>query len=274
MSKRDVYRVLPVITTCAAFFFACVQADAGSSASIARQAPAGAVESASNHMPPDPLAAMSAEPRQEDVGDSLMARKRYQAAIEAYKKTVPVSAAVWNKMGIAYQLLSDPEDAANCYRRSLKMDRRNASVLNNLGTIYDAEKRYGDAERMYHDALRIDAKSALIRKNLGTALIAAHKYKKGWAEYQKALAIDPQIFDQSDAPRVSDPASLQDRGAMNYMMARGCAQAGKTDCAVNYLRMALIEGYTNPKKIALDRDFAALHGQPAYEELLEQQTKR
>ena len=274
MSKREVYRALPVITTCAAFFFVCVQAGAGAPSATARQASTGAVESASNHMPPEPLAVMSAEPKQEEMGDSLMARKRYQAAIEAYKKVEPLSAAVWNKMGIAYQLLLDPEDASSCYRRSLRLERRNASVLNNLGTIYDAQKRYSDAERMYHDALRIDSKSALILKNLGTALIAEHKYKKGWAEYQKALVIDPQIFDQNDAPRVADPASLEERGAMNYMMARGCAQAGKTDCAVNYLRMALIEGYTNPKKIALDRDFAALHGQPAYEELLQQQTKR
>ena len=34
-----------------------------------------------------------------------MARQRYQAAIEAYKKAPRDSAEAWNKMGVAYQLM-------------------------------------------------------------------------------------------------------------------------------------------------------------------------
>jgi hypothetical protein len=55
---------------------------------------------------------------------------------------------------------------------------------------------------------------------------------------------------------------------MNYYMARGCVRAGMNDCAIDYLRMALNEGFTNPKKIEADSEFASLRGIPAFEQLL------
>jgi len=59
---------------------------------------------------------------------------------------------------------------------------------------------------------------------------------------------------------------------MNYYMAKGCVRAGQTDRAIEYLRMALNEGYTNPKKIQADNEFAVLRGTPAFEELIASQT--
>ena len=56
---------------------------------------------------------------------------------------------------------------------------------------------------------------------------------------------------------------------MNYYMAIGCARAGMTSCAVDYLRMALNEGYTTPRKIAARHDFAGIRGVPEFEHLLE-----
>ena len=44
-----------------------------------------------------------------------MAHHRYQAAIEAYKQAPQNSAAVWNKMGIAYQMMFNLPDATRCY---------------------------------------------------------------------------------------------------------------------------------------------------------------
>ena len=58
----------------------------------------------------------------EERGDSLMEQQRYQAALVAYSKVGQPSAAVWNKMGIAHQLLFDPKNANRCYKQSLKLD--------------------------------------------------------------------------------------------------------------------------------------------------------
>jgi len=233
-------------------------------------APAQAVsaEPASLTQPRRTEPALKVQPSAEQMGDSLVAHQRYQAAIEAYKNGPRDSAALWNKMGIAYQMMFNQTEALHCYQTALRLDPRNSHVLNNLGTLYDAEKRYGDAEHMYRRALAAEPKSALVEKNMGTALLAQHKYKKGWEAYQAAMAIDPHIFETDPGLRVDNPATVEERGAMNYYMARGCVRAGMNDRAIEYLRMALSEGFTNPKKLVEDNEFASLHGLPAFEQLL------
>jgi hypothetical protein len=57
-------------------------------------------------------------------------------------------------------------------------------------------------------------------------------------------------------------------------MAKGCVRAGMNDCAIDYLRMALNEGFTNPKKIEADGEFAGLKGVPAFRELLAEQQRQ
>jgi len=213
-------------------------------------------------------------PTPEEVGDAMMGRQRYQAAIEAYKRAPSSAPDVWNKMGIAYQLMFNLADAARCYQASLRLDGKNSRVLNNLGTVYDAEKEYGSAERLYRRALKFDPRSALINKNLGTNLLAQRKYKKGWEAYKTALEIDPGIFKASNGPRVQNPASVEERGAMNYYMAKGCVRAGMNDCAIDYLRMALNEGFISTKKIEADSEFAVLRGMPAFQQLLAEQTRQ
>jgi len=214
------------------------------------------------------------QPTQEDVGDALMTHQRYQAAIAAYKNATNPSAVLWNKMGIAYQMMFNLEEALRCYQASLKLDPQDTHVLNNIGTVYDSQKDYRAAERYYRRALRIRPDSALVNKNLGTNLLAQHKYDKGWEAYQMALSIDPNIFERNIGLRVDNPASTQERGAMNYYMAKGCARAGRSERAIEYLRSALNEGFTNPKRIVADGEFASLRGVPAFEQLMAAQTTR
>jgi tetratricopeptide (TPR) repeat protein len=207
----------------------------------------------------------------EVVGDALMIHKRYQAAIEAYRQASQESPGVWNKLGIANQMMYDLEEATRCYQASLKLNPNNPHVLNNLGTVYESQKRYADAERMYRRAIRLEPGSALAYKNLGTALLVQHKFVKGWGAYQTALSLDPKIFVDRATPKAADPGTAQDRGAMNYYMARGCVRAGMNACAIDHLRRALNEGFTDNKKIQADSEFAGLRGDPAFEQLLASQ---
>jgi tetratricopeptide (TPR) repeat protein len=210
-------------------------------------------------------------PTPEQVGDALMAHQRYQAAIESYKRDSKPSAALLNKTGIAYQLMLNLTDAVRCYQASLKLEPKNANVLNNLGTTYDALKQYRNGEKLYRKALKIEPRSALILKNLGTNLLAQHKYQKGWEYYKAALSADPSIFDRNTRPRVENPASVTERGAMNYYMAKGCVRAGMPERAIQYLRAAINEGFTSPRKIDADVEFASLHGIPEFDALIAQE---
>ena len=230
-------------------------------------------------LPPNPqeteltTAIPAIPPTPEQVGDALMTHPRYQAAIEAYQTAGGRSATAMNKMGIAYQMMFDLEDAVRCYRASLKLDPHNPHVYNNLGTVYDGLRQYRNAERMYRKALKLEPGSSLILKNLGSDQLAQHKYKQGWESYKAALALDPNIFrENSSTISVTNPGSIEERGAMNFYMAKGCVRAGMTERAIEYLRMALNEGFTNSKKIIADREFAGLRGIPAFERLLASQS--
>lgn len=203
----------------------------------------------------------------EEVGDALMFHKRYQAAIGEYKKA-PDSSYAWNKMGMAHQLMFNLKDAVRSYQKALKINPHNCYALNNLATAYDSLKEGGKAEHLYREAAKLDPKNALIRKNLGTNLIAQHKYQQGWETYQDALALDSKIFERHVSSVVPNNVAVGERGAMNYYMARGCARAGRHECALDFLRKSVLQGFVNAKKIADDREFAVLLSLPEFQELL------
>ncbi len=171
-------------------------------------------------------------------------------------------------MGVAYQMMFALKDAAHCYKESLKLDRENSIALNNLGTIDDQLKDFASGERMYRKALKLDPNNALFLKNLGTNLLVQGKYDRGWDAFKQALAINPQVFENHFGPQTDDPIPARARGAANYYKARSCARAGLADCAVNYLRQALHEGFVTSSKIALDSEFSLLRANPDFQQLL------
>lgn len=254
---------------CAAFallagFLVC-QAPADPASQLARSAPRAQT------IPAATIAAPLNEVTPEQLGDALMIHQRYQAAIDAYRNAPPDTARIWNKMGVAYQLMFDNHDAERCYRKALKLDPKNAKVLNNLGSVYMQLKLYPSAEHIYRQAIHLNPQSALFRKNLGTAYLAEGKYKKGWKEYESALALDSSVFSRITGMRVENPASLRDRGAMNFYMAKSCAHAGLFPLAVEYLRLALNEGFTNPKKILADVELSRMRIAPEFQQLMASQ---
>lgn len=206
-------------------------------------------------------------PTPEELGDALMLHQHYQAAIEAYGKATP-SSDVWNKTGIAYQMMFSNSGAERCYKESLKLNPKNAHALNNYGSLYFSLKQFSQAERMYSKALALEPRSTAVQLNLGTDLIAENRYEDGWKHYQAALKIDPQAFENTGSLRIGNPALAQERGAVNYYLARGFAVAGKVSTAIDHLRKALDQGFTSPRKIEADENFAALRGTPAYQDLL------
>ncbi|MFZ0303887.1 MAG: tetratricopeptide repeat protein [Terracidiphilus sp.] len=200
-----------------------------------------------------------------------MEQQRYQAALVAYSKVGQPSAAVWNKMGIAHQLLFDPKNANRCYKQSLKLDPEHAETLNNLATLADASKDFSAAERLYRKALSIEPDAARIFKNLGTNLLMQHRYSESSDAYSQALALDPNILDVYAGPTVEAAVSTRDRGEESYLWARNCARAGLNDCAIANLRHAFDEGSATTKQVANDKDFVPLRQTPAFERLLAQQ---
>lgn len=210
-------------------------------------------------------------PTDEQKGDFLIVHHEYQAAIDAYSRVAQPSAALWNKMGIAYQMLFDPKNAARCYRECLRLDPGHTGALNNLATIDDERDDFTAAERLYRQALAVNPRSAMVLKNLGTNLLLQHRYRESSEAYAQALAVDPHILDHSSGPTTVARATTRDRGEESYLEARSCARAGLDGCAIDHLRRAFNEGFATPQKVAKEDDFASLRQTPAYVRLLEEQ---
>jgi Flp pilus assembly protein TadD len=279
--NRFVRRISSYVT-CAAFAFsgtlpsyleaqvfspvsATTKADtSGASTAQAEHAP---LSSNSTQGAAQPSPALSTE----DMADLHMAHRRYQAALQTYALVEPKSASTWNKIGIANQQLFMNDEAKKSYERALKLDPKNGDAMNNLGSIYYSLKQYSIAEHYYRKALKIHPQSALIYKNLGTDLLAQDKYKKGRECYQAALAKDPEIFERSNNLRIGDPTPTIKRGAINYNLAKSYASIGMAARAVDYLRMAIDEGYADRKRVMADREFATLRGFTPFEQLLAEQ---
>jgi hypothetical protein len=55
---------------------------------------------------------------------------------------------------------------------------------------------------------------------------------------------------------------------MNFYMAKSCMKAGMQQRAIHYLRLALNEGFTTPKKILADTELAGLRDVPEFQQML------
>jgi tetratricopeptide (TPR) repeat protein len=230
MLRLNGYVCLPVLALAASVLFS-------------QDAPTAVRQRALLHPPSTFASATATNPRQltpVETGDALLLKHRYQAAIAAYAKSPSMTAGIWNKMGMANELMANLDEAVRCYNESL----------------------------------RLDPNFAIYYKNFGTNLIAEKKYRESWEAYKQALALDPGIFSEDDYRTVGTPAAVHDRGPMYYYMALACVCAGQNSRALDYLRSAMNEGFIEPEKIASDKEFAALSGDPGFKRLLAEESRQ
>jgi tetratricopeptide (TPR) repeat protein len=216
---------------------------------------------------PNPTNSRS-QPTPEQIGDAMLARRRYHEVIDAYMKIPNPSPEMWNRMGVSYQMLLDLKDALRCYKESLRLRPFNARTLNNLGSAYDSLGDHPKAERMYRQALKIDSTLAQAAMNLGTNLTIQHRYREGLEMYQRAASLDPGVLDGVDATLTVASVKPEQAAAVNYYKARSFARAGKTGRAIEYLRRAIDEGFANPVMIAQDSSFDKLRENLAFQRFL------
>jgi tetratricopeptide (TPR) repeat protein len=227
--------------------------------------------------PPDQAASALPPAKQlppEELADIFMARKRYRDALEQYQRCDQKSAVIANKTGIAYHQLLDLPSAMRQYKLATRLDRRYSEAFNNLGTIYYSQKSYRRAIHLYRTALRLAPNSATVYSNLGSAYFSTHREKEAVEAYQKALDLDPDVFSHSAANGVLlQEQSVEDKAKFHYYMARIYAQKGMNDQALQNIRKALEEGFKDRRKFREEPEFAALKGNPEFEELMKKEPR-
>jgi tetratricopeptide (TPR) repeat protein len=215
--------------------------------------------------PPDPPKTVTVEMR----GDIFMAKKMYREAVEMYKTGPSDSPVFANKIGIAYHQMLDLENARRWYERAVKLKGDYAEAINNLGTIYYARKSYRRSISQYKKALRVTPDSASILSNLGTSYFARKNYELAFQTYQQALKLDPEVFEhRSSMGILLQERAVEERAKFHYYLAKTYAKAGDVDRTLIYIRKSLEEGFKERDKFTKDPEFAILHDNKEFQEIL------
>lgn len=226
----------------------------------------GSADSPSTASPTRPLT-------KEMRGDILMARKMYREAIEMYRQSAP-SAVVTNKIGIAFNELSQLQTAKKYYEEAIKLDSTYAEAINNLGTVYYAERSYRRAIIYFKRSLKYSGPAASIYVNLGVSYFSRHNYKQAAACYEEAIRLDPDVLERrSQYGTLIQDRAVTDVALFHLYLAKTYARAGSNERALSYLRKALEEGVKDRNKLADMPEFANLRSTPEFLDLLARDPK-
>jgi tetratricopeptide (TPR) repeat protein len=207
----------------------------------------------------------------EDRADIFMARKDYGGATDYYYRALKTSnfknAALWNKLGIAYQQQTKFHNARKAYNTATHLNKDFAEAWNNLGTVYFMENKFGKSLKYYQRAIELRGSDAAFHLNLGTSYYHLKRYEEAVAEYRTALGLDPNVLSEQSMLG----AVVRARGTdtqFYFYMAKAFASIGRAEEAVRYLRRAFEDGFADQKRIEEDPDFQKISQYPAYVELM------
>jgi tetratricopeptide (TPR) repeat protein len=208
-------------------------------------------------------------------GDSYFARKLYEDAVIEYRKSVTLdryNASTLNRLGLVYHQIQKLNDAERYYREALKQNPYFVEVLNNLGTVEYARQRYESAMDEYQRALKIRAESPTVLLNMGACLFDLKRYDEAMKATQRALELDPKLLDRTAGFGTLIQMSRRNDPTVSFYYAKIYATQGEKERAISYLNRALDEGFTDYDKIRTEPVFRILAMEEGYAKLLERIT--
>lgn len=212
-----------------------------------------------------------------DQASLLMVKKQYAEAAEIYQdllKESPKDASLWNRLGIAYQQLAQPDNsylsqALKAYEKAGKMDKNNAPAFNNMGTIYFEQRKYSKAIRSYQKALDIDQSNATFFSNIGMAYLDTKKLDLAMAAFHNALVLDPDVFTHTGHNgTVLQDRTVDDHGLFYFVIAKSFASDGNAERCVFYLKKSRDEGYADLAKAKDDPAFTRVVNDPSFRDVV------
>lgn len=268
MTNRSVARGILCAAALSVGFLFLARDSAGQAAAPPSQNPATPDAAAgAAHPAPAPLS-------DDKLADSYIISKEYEKATAIYQRLVgrePHNAAYLNKLGICYLNQGQLGPAARYFEKSFKADPRYAVAMNNLGVVHYQRKKYAKAIKAYEKALTVEPQAGSYYFNLGYAYFASKRFPEAMDAFQKALAIDPAIFSRGarTAGTILQDSSVQNRGLVDFLLAKMFAQTGNVERCIYYLRRARDEGYKALAAVKTDPAFAAVSKDPAVLEVIE-----
>ncbi len=118
-----------------------------------------------------------------------------EEAIAAYQQAIaldPKYATPWNGLGNVYAALGRHEDAIAAYQQAIALDPKYATPWNGLGNVYYTLGRHEEAIAAFQQAIALDEKFAAPWNGLGNVYRALGRHEEAIAAFQQAIALDPK----------------------------------------------------------------------------------
>ena len=129
-------------------------------------------------------------------GDTRLYEKT-EESIEFYKEALKIredNSEVYAKLGRAYSILGQFNDAKISYEKGLLHSPNNTSILNGLARNYLGLKQYKEAEDYYLRALKIDPNDNRALWGLGHLYVLKREFDKAELYYKKSKFTDSPFF--------------------------------------------------------------------------------
>jgi tetratricopeptide (TPR) repeat protein len=199
--------------------------------------------------------------------DILRARRFPEDAMNFYNYAIARGGnvpALLNKLGLTELEMKNVELARAYFKRSLKLNPKDANAWNNLGAVEYLDRGASTAVSDYKKAIKLDKRDAVFHANLATAYFEVQDYKGARREMGSALKLDPDIFDSrlGTGGVQAHVLTSEDRERFAFEMARMYAQNDLQDQMLHSLAMASEAGMDVQREMRKDPVLAKFENDP------------
>ena len=203
-------------------------------------------------------------------GDQAFNRKEYYAALLKYLEGVrcnPNNENIYNRLGITYARLNFYDSANEALQHAIGLKPKFSYAWNNLGSVFFLQKRMKKAEKHFRKAIQLNKQEPSFYVNLGNLYLEQKRPQDAIAEWQKALALDPKALNKSSAVNLTAEGRTSPM-ERSYVMARLYASQKNVGRAIENLKLAVENGFSDIEDIRNRRDFDSIRHHPDFESFL------
>tara|TARA_Y100000741_G_scaffold311822_1_gene256039 strand:- start:133 stop:2079 length:1947 start_codon:yes stop_codon:yes gene_type:complete len=131
------------------------------------------------------------------IGNAYLQTKRFDLAIEYYKKTISTDQnhfKAYNNLGGTLSTLGRYEEAIEIYKKTLKINPDFSDAYSNLGSCYHNLNQYEDSIFNYNKAIKLNPNNFSAHNNLGSAYKEINQNENAISSYNKAIQINPDYY--------------------------------------------------------------------------------
>ncbi len=159
-----------------------------------------------------------------DLAGVYAKQEQYDKSLEMMKLAARGrlrNSAVEFNMGEIYRMMGDLEKAANYYKRSLEVDKKNIKALQQLGLVLQQLSKWEESNKAYIALSELLPNDPIVRINIGRNYLMMREYRLSVTWLKRALAVDPN------------------RGAVYELLGSAYLSMDKADEGITFLKKAI-----------------------------------